>query len=95
MTTTKKDITIIHYAWKLLIDKLLFFFFLSFLLNTAFGFLSFDHFIAVSGKNDKNRIYTKLFCFQTHLAIQEIRSNTKLRFKLLAQGKHPGNNFLM
>lgn len=26
MTTTKKDITIIHYAWKLLIDKLLFFF---------------------------------------------------------------------
>ena len=65
------------------------------LLNTAFGFLSLEHFITVSGKNDKNRIYTKLFCFQTHSAIPDVRPNTKLRFELLAQGKHPGNNFLL
>lgn len=33
--------------------------------------------------------------FKHILAIQEARPNTKLRIELLAQGKHPGNNFVI
>lgn len=69
--------------------------FYSFLPNPAFGFFISTHLTTVSRNNDKNKIHTKLFCFQTHLAICNVRPNTKLTFELLAQCKCPGNNFFL
>lgn len=67
--------------------------FYSFLPNPAFGFLSLHRLTTVSGNSGKNKIHTKLFCFQTHLAIHNVRPNTKLRFELLAKCKCPGKIF--